>query len=189
MEDLGLIPGLGRSPGGGHGNPLQYSWLENPMDSGAWWAPVHRVAKRWIQLKPLKVKMWVPQSDCSPPDSSVHEVFQARILEWVAILFSRDLHNPGIEPKSPTLQADSLWFEPPGKPLSTHTKNSYISSKNFRQEWEKALIFDSGWLSPLRVADSHALNPKLVLLELWLQPRNFFVIPKFRKSGKYDKKW
>jgi len=39
--DLGLIPGLGRSPGGGNGNPLQYSCLENPMDRGAWWAPVH----------------------------------------------------------------------------------------------------------------------------------------------------
>ena len=35
--DLGSIPGLGRSPGGGHGNPLQYSCLENPMDGGAWW--------------------------------------------------------------------------------------------------------------------------------------------------------
>ena len=36
--DLGSIPGLGRSPGGGHGNPLQYSCLENPMDRAAWWA-------------------------------------------------------------------------------------------------------------------------------------------------------
>ena len=40
--DLGLIPGLGRYPGGGHGNPLQYSCLENPMDRGAWQAVVHR---------------------------------------------------------------------------------------------------------------------------------------------------
>ena len=43
--DLGLIPGSGRSPGGGHGNPLQYSWLENPMDRGAWQATVHEVTK------------------------------------------------------------------------------------------------------------------------------------------------
>ena len=43
--DLGLIPGLGRSPGGRNGNPLKYSCLENPMDRGAWWATVHRVAK------------------------------------------------------------------------------------------------------------------------------------------------
>ena len=44
-EDLGSIPGLGRSPGGGHGNPLQYSCLENPMDRGAWRATVHSVAE------------------------------------------------------------------------------------------------------------------------------------------------
>ena len=45
VRDAGLITGLGRSPGGGHGNPLQYSCLENPMDKGAWQATVHRVAK------------------------------------------------------------------------------------------------------------------------------------------------
>ena len=43
--DLGLIPGSGRSPGEGNGNPLQYSCLENPMDGGVWWATVHGVAK------------------------------------------------------------------------------------------------------------------------------------------------
>ena len=42
--DPGLIPGMGRSPGEGNGNPLQYSCLENPMDRGAWWATVHGVA-------------------------------------------------------------------------------------------------------------------------------------------------
>ena len=45
IRDVGLIPGLGRSPGGGHDNPLQYSCLENPMDRGAWWAMVHRVSQ------------------------------------------------------------------------------------------------------------------------------------------------
>ena len=46
--DLGSIPGSGRSPGGGYGNRLQYSCLENPMNRGAWGATVHRVAKSWI---------------------------------------------------------------------------------------------------------------------------------------------
>jgi len=45
IRDMGSIPGSGRSPGGGHGNPLQYSCLENPMDRGAWTATVHGVAK------------------------------------------------------------------------------------------------------------------------------------------------
>ena len=48
--DLGLIPGLGRSPGEGNGYPVQYSYLENCMDRGAWWATVHGVAKSWIRL-------------------------------------------------------------------------------------------------------------------------------------------
>ena len=48
--DLGLIPGSGRSPGEGNGNPLQYSCLENPMDGGAWWAIVHGVAKSLTRL-------------------------------------------------------------------------------------------------------------------------------------------
>ena len=45
VEDLGSIPGSGKSPGEGNGNPLQYSCLENPMDRGAWWATVHRVTE------------------------------------------------------------------------------------------------------------------------------------------------
>ena len=52
-EDLGLIPGLGRSPGEGNGNPLQYSCLENTMERGAWWAIVHGVTKSQTE-----------QSDC-----------------------------------------------------------------------------------------------------------------------------
>ena len=47
IKDVGLISGWGRSPGGGHGDPLQYSCLENPMGRGAWQAVIHRVAKTW----------------------------------------------------------------------------------------------------------------------------------------------
>ena len=49
--DLSSIPGPGRSPGKGNGNPLQYSGLENPMDKGAWWATVHGVLRSWTQLR------------------------------------------------------------------------------------------------------------------------------------------
>ena len=52
---MGSIPGSGRSPGEGTGNPLQYSCLENPMDRGAWWSAVHRVTKSWTQLKRLSM--------------------------------------------------------------------------------------------------------------------------------------
>ena len=53
QEALDSVPGSGRSPEGGHGNPLQGSCLENPMDRGAWWATVHRDAKSQTQLKRL----------------------------------------------------------------------------------------------------------------------------------------
>ena len=73
----------------------------------------------------MKVKVLFTQScltlcnpmDCSWPGSPVHGVLQARMLEWVAIPFSGDLPNPGVEPGSPALQADSLPSEPPGKPI------------------------------------------------------------------------
>ena len=55
-RDAGLIPGSGRAPGGGHGNPLQYSCLENPMDRGAWWTVIHRVTKSQTWLKLLSIQ-------------------------------------------------------------------------------------------------------------------------------------
>jgi len=50
VGDLGSIPGSGKSPGEGNGNPLQYSYLENPMDRTAWWATIHGVAKSQTEL-------------------------------------------------------------------------------------------------------------------------------------------
>ena len=64
-----MIPGSGRSPGGGHGNPLQYSCLENPKDRGAWWVTVHRVAKSWTRLKQLSTA----QHACQRPMSRRQE--------------------------------------------------------------------------------------------------------------------
>ena len=60
IRDVGSVPELGRSPGEGHGNPLQYSCLENPMDRGAWWATVHKVAKSQTQLKQLSIHTLIP---------------------------------------------------------------------------------------------------------------------------------
>ena len=51
IKDVGWIAGSGRSPGGGHGNPLQYSFQDDPMNRGAWWAVVHRVPQSQTQLK------------------------------------------------------------------------------------------------------------------------------------------
>ena len=54
-RDVGSIPGSGESPGGGHGNPLQYSCLENSVGRRAWLATVHRIPKSWAQLKQLSM--------------------------------------------------------------------------------------------------------------------------------------
>ena len=159
-ETLGSIPGLGRSPGERNGNSLQYSCLQNLMDTGAWWATVHGVAKSpaWLSdftftlgkvyanttgclllllllshfscirlcVTPQTANHQAPPSlgfsrqehwsglpfpspihesekwkwsrsvvsnlsnpmDCCPPGSSIHGIFQARVLEWGAIAFS-----------------------------------------------------------------------------------------------------
>ena len=68
IRDKGSVPGLGKSSGGGHGNPLQYSCLENRMDGGAWWATVHGVEKSLTRLKQLSMHAPCFDTDlcCSP---------------------------------------------------------------------------------------------------------------------------
>ena len=72
--DMGSIPGWGRYPGEGHGSPLQYSCLENPMDRGAWWATVHRVTKSLTWLKQLSKKQEHGHSDV---------IWQWSLWEWL----------------------------------------------------------------------------------------------------------
>ena len=77
--------------------------------------------KRNLLLRRKEVKVQVTQlwpTFCDPMAYIVHGILQARILEWVAFPFSGDLPNPGIEPRSPALQADSLPAEPQGKPTN-----------------------------------------------------------------------
>ena len=85
--DMDSIPGLGGSPEGGNGNPLQYPCLKNPVDRVAWWATVHGGAVR------VKVAQSCPTL-CDPMDCTVHGILQARILEWVAFPFSRESSQP-----------------------------------------------------------------------------------------------
>ena len=71
------------------------------------------VRAMWLQSYPTLCD----PVDCRPPSFSIHEILQARILEWVAILSPGDLPNPGTKPQSLALQTDSLPPEPPGKPV------------------------------------------------------------------------
>ena len=72
VRDPGSIPGLGRSPAEGNGNPLQCSCLENPMDGGAWWATVHGVAKSWTRLSDFTFTFL----------SHIREVFNCHLLRY-----------------------------------------------------------------------------------------------------------
>ena len=80
---------------------------------------LHKEWKVEVLVAQLRLTLCDPM-DCSPPGSSVHGILQARILEWVAICFSRGSSNPGIKPGSPILQANSLPSEPPGSESESH---------------------------------------------------------------------
>ena len=97
------------------------------MVKEAWRVAIHGVTKSWTWLRDWTELNWklkeseseshsVVSNFCDPIDYTVHGNLQDRILEWVAIPFSRDLPNSGIKPRSPALQADSLPAEQPGKP-------------------------------------------------------------------------
>ena len=75
------------------------------------------------------------QTLCDPMDYTVHGILQDRILEWVAFPFIRDLPNPGIKPKSHTVQADSLPAEPQGKPI--FLRGGKGSSGKFETSWQE----------------------------------------------------
>jgi len=96
--------------------------------------------------------------DCSLPGSSVHGILQARILEWVAMPFSGGSSNLGIEPRSPTLQADSLLSKPPGKPKNTGMGSLSLLQGNFStQESNCGLLHCRQILYQLSYQGSHYL--------------------------------
>ena len=109
VRDMGYIPGLGRSSGGGHGNPLQVSFLENPIDRRAWWATVHRVTKSQTQLKrlskhtpiqnkkfkrPKKKKRSYPESPAFPQATSA-SLYRKHLVQTHGICLGRPKHSGG----------------------------------------------------------------------------------------------
>ena len=120
-----MIPGLERSPGRGHSNPLQYSCLENLLERGTWQAIVHSVVQSRTQLKQLSRhasshRVKVAQScltHCDP--IPVHGFLQARILEWVPVpssdgIFPTQGWNPGL----PHCRWIIYWLSHKGSPRS-----------------------------------------------------------------------
>ena len=85
----GFVPGSGRSPGGGHGNPLQYSCLENPMDRGAWQATVHGVTKSQTQLKLISMHiqiLWLKYSILLTCKNILKVEIKQNKIQWKTLL-------------------------------------------------------------------------------------------------------
>ena len=108
--DLDSIPGSGRSPGEGNGNPLQYSCLENPMDVGAWWATVHGVAKSWTRLSDftftfyITIQIYFYITVSIPSSESNKEVQLACIPQEMPLsLDSYQILDQKFAPLSPTM--------------------------------------------------------------------------------------
>ena len=170
----GSIPGLGRSPGGAHGNPFQYSCLENPMDRGAWRATVHRVTKSWTWLKWLSmawlttiaIKLWTDYQEkmcgalllhhvqrfvtlwtvaCQVPPST--GFFQARILEWVAISFSR----VSSQPRDRTWVSCTagilftVWATRKALPVGASGKESTCQCRSHKRQWSDPWVGKIPW--------------------------------------------
>ena len=95
VRDAGSIPGSGRSPGGGHGNPLQYSCLENPLDRGAWGAIVHMVAKSQTRLKQFNMHRTHTHSSAHPFCTAADAKGEQRGRGWMV--------PPPLPPPAPQL--------------------------------------------------------------------------------------
>ena len=116
--DLGSIPGLGRSPGEGNGNPLQYSWLENSMDRGAWWATIHGVAKSRTRLSDFTFKLWSRASLVAQRLKRLPGMWET----WVRSLGWEDPLEKEIATHSSILAWRIPWREEPGRVQSMRSQ-------------------------------------------------------------------
>ena len=107
VRDEGSIPGSERSPGGEHGSPLQYSFLENSMDRGAWWDRNYGVTKNWTWLKPLSTQVWAfctwdhhKAGICSYAPFPLSSFVPFFLFLYFLMSPPGDLPNPAIKPRS-----------------------------------------------------------------------------------------
>ena len=124
--------------------------------------------------------------DCSLPGFSIHGIFQARVLEWVAISFSRGSENPVIEPGSPALEADALTSEPPGKPMTN--LDSILKSRDItlptKVQLVKAMVFPIVMYRCESWTVKKAEHRRIDAFELWCWKRFLRVPCTARKSKK-----
>ena len=124
--------------------PKSYSTLWDPRDRG----PPGSLCPRNFPGKntsEVKVTQSCPTL-CNPMDYTVHGILQARILEWVAFPFSRELPNPGMEPRSPILQADSSPTESQGKPKNTGVGSLSLLQRIFPTQESNQGLLHCRWI-------------------------------------------
>ena len=123
IRDMGSIPGLGRSPGEGYGNPLQYSCLENPTNTRGWWATVHSVAKSQTRLKQLSTHAHTLRLPCPQMPEFP--------LPPVTLLFI--LRSPHLAREERGMREDISAFSPPPERMRDYSQPSVLS---FALNWE-----------------------------------------------------
>ena len=143
MGDLGSIPVLGRSPGEGNGNPLQYSCLENPVDRGACWAAVYGVTQSRTQLKRLSMNACIGEGNGNPLQySCLEKISRDRGAWWAAVYgvaqsrtrlndFTFTFHFHALEKEMATHSSVLAWRIPETE------EPSGLSSMGVTQSWTR----------------------------------------------------
>ena len=130
MKDAGLTPGLGRLPGGGNGNPLQYSCIRNPMDRGPWWATVQRVASlTWLSISAWYVHIYI--NSCCWKSCPWTTGLQA---PHPSLSFRIDWFNPAPQFKSISSSVLSLLYGPTLTPIHDYWKNHSFDDMDLCQQ-------------------------------------------------------
>ena len=102
---------------------------------------------------------------CHPMDYTAHGIFQARILKWVAFPFSMESPNPGIKPRSPTFQADSLSAEPQGKPrILEWVAYPFFSRSSWPKNWTRVFCIAGGFFTNWTIKEDFSINIKWITL-------------------------
>ena len=189
LRDMDLILGLERSPGGGHGNPLQYSCLENPMDRGVWWATVYGAAKSRTRLKQLSTKYASNKSRVTESSSPQRKQSSQQSVPLQ--------QHPATEDGAYRLRTGAaLEKSPKPCPLSTHNPaagspapSDLLSLPSVKDVGGRMHFWSHLWISqsfPRR--DSCQLLILLFCCELFLVPRNqiYKQFPLAKRSGTKD---
>ena len=142
IRDAGSIPGSGRSPGGGHGNPLQCSCLENPTDRGTWWATVHGVAQSQTQLKQFSIALLLLRRYIYISSSAkINRLPQQRNIQFSSLHSKQRLLSPFFLLLLTTLFIPTTRFQGPTSPNGISAFSPVEFEPSVEQQTKESLSF------------------------------------------------